>query len=743
MEHVAGEPLTDFCHHRQLSLEQRLHLFRKACIAVSHAHRRLLIHRDLKPSNIFAFEDDNGKPAVKLLDFGVAQSLEASTWDGRASGAGSAPKGFMTPGYASPEQLLGLPLTVSTDVYSLGVVLFQLLTRSLPFNPAGRSAPELARTILDEPAPRPSIRARERGVELHLGRVSRSAWRDLDALCNKALKADPEDRYLDVEELLADLERYFAQRPLGARRRTAAYRAGKFLRRHRQVLAAIVVGLLVLGSLLLHQMQRTAEAQGQVVVEAARAQRVQDFLLDLFADTAQAGTPQRGMEVAELLERGVLQAEALQDDAPLQAELFHVLGSIYRQIPDLEQAESLLDRALLQRRELYGQKDPRVADTQVELALLKLAQDNMVDADGLAREALVTVRAWLAKDHPQYARTLAALGEVLEQRKEPDQAKHHLLEAAELQRAHGHEVPLILTLGTLARIHYDKKETEDFDRVNQERFELIERNLGAGHPRYASSLLNAAALNFDRGRYELAERDSQRALEINRRYDPRSSDTASNLSLLAKVLISQERFDEAWIYLDQALALRKELYGPTHSRVAITLSEMGRWHLERFKLEPAREGLLARAEDCFNQSLEIFRSELGETHPWTLVGLGNLANTYYYAGQLQRAEEVHRRIVGIREQDAESDSLPLAVARINLGQALAAQEKYQEAVKPLLAAHRVLAADPEGSDSPWLSRARIELVLCYEELGDPARAEQYRDPADEPDTASRAAPETD
>jgi serine/threonine-protein kinase len=272
MEYVEGVPLTEYCRANASSLEERLHLFREICEAVQHAHGHLVIHRDLKPSNILVTAEGR----IKLLDFGIAKQLEASGDDAAPTRTGLR---LLTPAYASPEQLRGEPTGVHTDVYSLGVVLYELLADRLPFELSGRTPAEMESLVLAGPAERPSAAARQSKASVS---ASSTAWADLDVLCLTAMQREPARRYRTVDALIRDIDHFLRKEPLEARADSARYRLGKFARRHRRTLiVGGVVSLLVLALSTLYAI-RISAARDAALAETERTQRIQRFTLSLF-----------------------------------------------------------------------------------------------------------------------------------------------------------------------------------------------------------------------------------------------------------------------------------------------------------------------------------------------------------------------------------------------------------------------------------------------------------------------------
>lgn len=379
MECVHGEPIDVYCRAQALDVTERLKLFLQVADAVAHAHARLIVHRDLKPNNILVGADGQ----VKLLDFGVAKLLEDEPEAGgtltRTIGRAA------TPDYAAPEQLAGRPVTVAADVYSLGIVLYELLTGQRPYRVTQTSAAALEEAILAADVPLASTRA------LPDRRLARQLRGDLDNVLAKALRKDPARRYLSVEAMAADVDRYLRGEPVLAQRRSTSYRLAKFVRRHRlQVALGVGVSLAVLAAAVIALVQADA-ARGQAERaqrEAQRAQAVQDMLLGLFqANTAAQADPVRARQttVRELLDIGAAKAAASLEGAPdAQDTVLDTLADMYYQLELGEKAARMRAQRVAALKKAYGNDDRRVAD-----ALIAYANDvNVTDQPGRAAAAL-------------------------------------------------------------------------------------------------------------------------------------------------------------------------------------------------------------------------------------------------------------------------------------------------------------------------------------------------------------------
>src|SRR6267142_2123523 len=397
MEYVDGEPLCEWCRKRATALPQRLALFRALCEAVNFAHSHAVVHRDLKPSNVLVKSDGT----LRLLDFGIAKQLEPD-----ADSVTRTQFRMLTPAYAAPEQFRGGRTGIRTDVYSLGVVLYELIADAPPFDLSDCTATEAERRVHEETPSLPSARAKDRWPSM--------AWSDLDVLVLKAMHRDPERRYASVEALLRDVDHFLRGEPLEARPDRFAYRLGKFIARNRpRALAGTAASMALLVAAVFFTV-RLARARDAALAEAARAQHVQAFLQDLLEGGDREAGPAAELRVVTLLERGAKEADTLAAEPAMQADLFATLGVMYSRLGRLDRAGPLLERALDRHRALRGPQDATVVADLASLAALGavLADENELDAAAKALDEAVALRSRPGVSPLDLAGALAQLADV-------------------------------------------------------------------------------------------------------------------------------------------------------------------------------------------------------------------------------------------------------------------------------------------------------------------------------------------
>jgi len=674
MEYVEGVPLNVYCDQESLSLRRRLELFVHVCEGVQHAHQKAIIHRDLKPSNVLVTEVD-GQPLPKIIDFGVAKALDRSPLDDTLStGAGQL---IGTPEYMSPEQtgLTGEGLDTRTDVYALGVLLYELLVGQRPFRRedlAAMSFLEVLQVIREVEPPRPSVRATT--ISRHTPQVLTDLARcrdcepaalvrglrgDLDWIVMKALEKDRERRYDSASALAEDVRRHLEDQPVGAGPPSKRYRVRKFVRRHR---TGVVAGGVALAAVLLGiagttaGMIRAVSAERRARLEAETAQQVSGFLVGLFqvSDPDQA----RGNTITarEILDAGSERIGTELAGQPLtQARLLGTMGTVYRKLGLYEAAEPNLQRALDLRRSQPGVPASDLAASLGELADLYLDLARYADAERALREAMPLVDEADRDGRLQLAGGLTDLGSVYRRQGRYEEADPLYRQALDIRLAElgPRSTEVAASYNSLAILGWNRGRFDEAERLYLQALAIWEAAYGEDHADVAKGLNNLALLYHHQKRYREARQMYQRAAGIYERIlGPEHPRLATALNNLALVIHEQGDLDGAEPLYRRALAAREKVLGATHPDVAQTLNNLG--NLRRDQRRWAEAGA------DYERALAIRRAALGEAHPdvgWTLRDMGRLLRE---EGRPGEAEGYFERALRIFDAGLGSDHPDLA-----------------------------------------------------------------------------------
>jgi len=707
MEYVEGLPLTQFWRAGKGSIEDCLRLFRRICEAVLYAHMRAIIHRDLKPSNVLVTEDGS----VKLLDFGIAKHLHDASENMDATVTGLR---AMTPAYAAPEQLNGTSVGVFTDVYSLGILLYELLTGKLPFD---RSS--IARYSIDLDAARPSSLAKAERFTLP---VSKAQWADLNMLCLTAMRPEPSRRYSSVEALIRDIDAFLDNRPLDAQADRWTYRAGKFISRHRAGLLYAAATFLLIAGLIGFFTLRLQRARNAALAQAERTERIQRFTANLFQGGDESAGPGSDLKVATLLQRGTQEVQSLSGDPQMQADMRETLGNIYRRLGDPRKADDLLSAALEERRSAPATDQRKIIDGTISLALARMEEARLGDAETLTRQALDMARHLPASDastRPTIASAMLALGNVLEAKGDYGEDIKVLEDALKMQPQSGPPTTeLAKNLAQLANAHFYSGHFSQAEALEQRALAMDRGLHGENHPQVAEDLNTLGAIQHELGNLHAAELYYRKSLAITEGwYGKEHPNTAQDLTSLGRTLVSEKQYNDARPVLERALHIQLTIHGHDHPAVASALNELGNL--------ATQQDDYAVAEARYAEALQIWRSVYGNNHQFIGVGLSNLGSVYMGQKNFPKAEAMYREAVAVFIATVHEDHLNTAIAHLKLGRALLRQKRYAEAEKETLRAYETLSKLVAPSNNFLLS-ARKDLEAIYTGLNRKADADRYR-----------------
>jgi len=649
MELIEGVPITGYCDAQRLNSTERLELFIAVCAGVLHAHQKGVIHRDLKPSNVLITEED-GRPVPKIIDFGIAKATAQRAAERTLFTRAGVFIG--TPEYMSPEQagLSALDVDTRTDVYSLGILLYELLVGALPFDPtelrrAGYD--EICRRIREDEPSRPSMKlgtlqaaadelARNRSTDS--ASLIRSLRGDLDWITMRALEKDPERRYASPSELAADLRRHIDNEPVTAGPPSAAYRIRKFARRH--TLAVTAGGLAALSLILgtaaaSFGLLRAQEAERAANTQARTAEEVTDFLTGLFRVSGPAAVDAGSVTAREILDRGVERIRTeLTAEPAVQSRLMQEMGAVYAQLGLLEEAERLYREALEIRSGLPDSSAAAIAETIAGLANVSYLKGEHEEAIGFYRDAIARAQAsedavdalWLATVYGNLGSVYDTLSRNAEALSTLEIARS-MLESA----GYGTSREYGRVLRNIGISHWRAEDFEAARTAYEASLGVYEQALEPGHPDLSYVVNSLAILNYNLGDYHAARPMFERELaNLERTLGREHRDTASVMNNLGLLLLEMGLPEEARSRIEESLRIREAVLGPDHEEVATSLCNLARLRLA----EQTPEAALPSVERC----LAIRKAKLGPGHP-------------YVAGALEIRAEVQQQITGTVSPD--------------------------------------------------------------------------------------------
>jgi serine/threonine-protein kinase len=701
MEYVKGEPITDYCSRKHIASGECLSLFKDLCQALNYAHKNLIVHRDLKPQNILVTEEGN----VKVLDFGIAKLLDPAS-SGQSTLHTQTGVKLLSPSYCAPEQLGQGPITTSTDVFTLGLLLYELATGKKAVDGQDKTLTEIQSIISEANFTKPSL-------------VNTEVDTELDAIIRKALRKEPDYRYDSAGQMLEDLRRYEKSLPLIAKSDTLQYRGRKFMSRNRNVLMGVLVFLIAVIALGTYHVSQISKQRDKARMESKKAQTTLNFLVGIFEQADPHLQSKRNITAREILDDGTnyIQRE-MKDQPEIRASILDAVGNIYRHLGIYEKAEPLLYEALNIRRNISMQENAELASSIQSLASYQMDTGSYDRAAKHFEESASIFKALNRKS--DYAKSVEELGWISYMQGNYKRANSLMNAAMHIkENIYGYETKEVArTYQYLAWNQNDRGYYNTADSLFRKALAIRKKVLDQNHPLIAQTHNSLGRVLYNKGDYAMAEEQIRKSLKIRRHiFDENHPDIAQSLKLLGLVEVKKKNYEKAELLLSRALEIFIKKYGEDDKNTLNTENDLATVYFYRQNYP--------RAADMFKKVAASNQKTLRPNHPELATSFNNLALTLQMAGNKKEALAFFQQSLDVANKNYPEGHPKIIHFRSNIAKLYEEMEQYENASEYWLKNYQILKNKNDISSSETQETLK-HLVASYKKSGNSKQAQKFK-----------------